>query len=305
MPVPVRGVRDEGPRRRGADAGPARGHAALAARADPHRRAGDAPPRARPEPADRGRGVIVVRPSRTSRCRRTPTRPASGWSCCRSRSRRSGTSSTSSAPKASTWPIRTRWRPSRRRSRSPSRSEDEIGPRLQDFATIGELYRAIELGLDRLAERLGEARLFLGPPEAQAVVGHFPFSSLVAVTDLASAHQAIDTIVEQGEGARGRVARGAFRAARRDPRRVPRPSGRGPVVRAVAAGARCRGSPAGGRPAGPAHHRPVHEPLRGPPERGLRGHPPAAGAVLRPHGRDRRPPPRAREGERRAHASRS
>jgi hypothetical protein len=85
----------------------------------------------------------------------------------------------------------------------PSAHEDEIGPRLQDFATIGELYRAIELGLDRLAERLGEARLFLGPPEAQAVVGHFPFSSLVAVTDLATAHQAIDTIVEQGEGARG------------------------------------------------------------------------------------------------------
>jgi hypothetical protein len=85
----------------------------------------------------------------------------------------------------------------------PVAHEDEIGPRLQDFATIGELYRAIELGLDRLAERLGEARLFLGPPEAQAVVGHFSFSSLLAVTDLASAHRAIDTIVEQGEGARG------------------------------------------------------------------------------------------------------
>ena len=85
----------------------------------------------------------------------------------------------------------------------PAARDDEIGPRLQDFATIGELYRAIELGLDRLAERLGEARLFLGPPEAQAVFGHFPFSSLVAVTDLTSAHQAIETIVEQGEGARG------------------------------------------------------------------------------------------------------
>jgi len=85
----------------------------------------------------------------------------------------------------------------------PVATESEMGPRLQDFATIGELYRAIEVGLDRLAERLGEARLFVGPPEAQAVVGHFPFPSLVAVTDLASAHQAIHTIVEQGEGARG------------------------------------------------------------------------------------------------------
>jgi len=85
----------------------------------------------------------------------------------------------------------------------PRAAEDEIGPRLQDFETIGTLYRAIELGFDRLSERLGEARLFLGPRSAQAVVGHFPLPTLAAVTDLASAHAAIDTIVEQGEGARG------------------------------------------------------------------------------------------------------
>jgi hypothetical protein len=85
----------------------------------------------------------------------------------------------------------------------PRAAEDEIGPRLQDFETIGTLYRAIELGFDRLAERLGEERLFLGPRSAQAVVGHFPLPNLAAVTNLASAHAAIDTIVEQGEGARG------------------------------------------------------------------------------------------------------
>src|SRR5256885_1433473 len=85
----------------------------------------------------------------------------------------------------------------------PRAEEDEIGPRLQDFETIGELYRAIEVGFDRLAEKLGEARLFLGPRSAQAAVGHFPLPNLAAVTDLASAHAAIDTIVEQGEGARG------------------------------------------------------------------------------------------------------
>ena len=76
-------------------------------------------------------------------------------------------------------------------------------PRLQEFDTIGELYRAIEAGLDRLAERLGEERLFLGPPAAQATEEHFRLPELVPVTDLASAHAAIDTIVEQGEGARG------------------------------------------------------------------------------------------------------
>ena len=85
----------------------------------------------------------------------------------------------------------------------PTATEDEIGPRLQDFDTISELYRAIEVGLDRLAERLGEARLFLGPPAAQATPRHFRFPELLPVTDLASAHAAIDTIVEQGEGARG------------------------------------------------------------------------------------------------------
>jgi alkylhydroperoxidase family enzyme len=86
----------------------------------------------------------------------------------------------------------------------PRADEDEIGAHLQDFSTIGELYRAIELGLDRLAERHGEARLFVGPPEAQATGAHFyGFDDLRPVMDLASARAAIETIVEQGEGARG------------------------------------------------------------------------------------------------------
>jgi hypothetical protein len=85
----------------------------------------------------------------------------------------------------------------------PPATEDEISPRLQDFDTISELYRAIELGLDRLAEQRSEARLFLGPVAAQAGPRHFRFPELVPVTDLASARAAIDTIVEQGEGARG------------------------------------------------------------------------------------------------------
>jgi len=85
----------------------------------------------------------------------------------------------------------------------PRADEDEIGPRLQDFDTIGTLYRAIEIGFDRLAAKLGEARLFLGPPAAQATPSHFRFPELQPVTNLASAHAAIDVIVEQGEGARG------------------------------------------------------------------------------------------------------
>ncbi|HET9851787.1 MAG TPA: ferritin-like protein [Candidatus Limnocylindrales bacterium] len=85
----------------------------------------------------------------------------------------------------------------------PPANDDDIAPRLQDFSTISELYRSIEAGLDRLAERLGEQRLFLGPAAAQATPSHFRFAELLPVTDLASAHAAIDVIVEQGEGARG------------------------------------------------------------------------------------------------------
>jgi hypothetical protein len=85
----------------------------------------------------------------------------------------------------------------------PQAGEDEIGPHLQDFTTIGHLYRSIEGGLVHLAEKLGEDRLFIGPPSAQATAVHFRWDELVAVTDLASAHRALETIVEQGEGARG------------------------------------------------------------------------------------------------------
>ncbi len=82
-------------------------------------------------------------------------------------------------------------------------TEDEIGPILPEFETISHLYRSIEDGLAHLVERLGEGGLFVGPPRAQATAGHFDLEELVAVTDLASARRAIDTIVEQGEGARG------------------------------------------------------------------------------------------------------
>jgi hypothetical protein len=85
----------------------------------------------------------------------------------------------------------------------PDVDEDEIGPIVADFETISHLYRSIDDGLSNLAQRLGEPRLFVGPPRAQATGEHFRFPELVAVTDLASATAAIETIVEQGEGARG------------------------------------------------------------------------------------------------------
>jgi CDGSH-type Zn-finger protein/truncated hemoglobin YjbI len=85
----------------------------------------------------------------------------------------------------------------------PLMSERDIVPQLQDFATVGHLYRSIEEGFRHLADKMGEENLFVGPPRAQAIPENFRWSELVVVTDLASAQKAIDTILEQGEGARG------------------------------------------------------------------------------------------------------
>jgi hypothetical protein len=85
----------------------------------------------------------------------------------------------------------------------PLLAEGDIVPQPQDFATIGHLYRSIEHGIDHLAEKFGERNLFVGPARAQATSDYFHWPELLPVTDLASAHRAIDTILEQGEGARG------------------------------------------------------------------------------------------------------
>jgi hypothetical protein len=79
----------------------------------------------------------------------------------------------------------------------------EVMPRLQDFSTVGHLYRGIVNGLSHLAGRLGEQGLFVGPPRAQATPEMFRWPQLVTVTGLTSAHAAIEEIIEQGEGARG------------------------------------------------------------------------------------------------------
>jgi hypothetical protein len=87
----------------------------------------------------------------------------------------------------------------------PARNADDdaIVAHAQDFATVGHLYRAIDIGFAWLTAKRGAARLFIGPPQAQATPESFRWPELTPVTDLASAHKAIDTIVEQGEGVRG------------------------------------------------------------------------------------------------------
>src|SRR6266508_1083023 len=80
----------------------------------------------------------------------------------------------------------------------------------QEWRTVGHLYRGIEAGLAYLCDRYGEDAVFIGPTRAQAVTDIFEWPELIAVTDLASVGRAIETIVEQGEGARGDWIRSHF-----------------------------------------------------------------------------------------------
>ncbi len=76
-------------------------------------------------------------------------------------------------------------------------------PHAQDYGTVGHLYRGIRHGLSVLAHHIGEERLFCGAPQSQIGQGDVSLPGIIAVTDLASAEQAIETIIEQGEGAPG------------------------------------------------------------------------------------------------------
>ncbi|MGW4404863.1 ferritin-like domain-containing protein [Nonomuraea sp. NPDC004702] len=81
-------------------------------------------------------------------------------------------------------------------------------PEDDGYETIGQFYAAIEQGLRHLCGTLGEKEVFCGDPARQVSGAHFRHTGgrLVAVTDLASALDALEEIVEQGEGtARGEV----------------------------------------------------------------------------------------------------
>ena len=74
-------------------------------------------------------------------------------------------------------------------------------PSAQDYGTVGHLYRGIRHGLAVLAHHIGERALFCGDPASQIGPGDAGLPGLSIVTDLKSAEDAIETIIEQGEGA--------------------------------------------------------------------------------------------------------
>lgn len=85
----------------------------------------------------------------------------------------------------------------------PQMSAQEIVPRSQHFNTQGDLYRSVEDGLVKLAKRIGEKRLFIGPAFHQSGEGSFSWPHLAPIVDLDGAVSALQRIVEHGEGARG------------------------------------------------------------------------------------------------------
>ncbi len=76
-------------------------------------------------------------------------------------------------------------------------------PSAQDYSTVGHLYRGIHHGLASLAHHVGEKALFVGEAASQINPAEASLPGLMVVTDLATAEKAIETIIEQGEGAPG------------------------------------------------------------------------------------------------------
>ncbi len=76
-----------------------------------------------------------------------------------------------------------------------------LTPAAMDYDTVGHLYRVVEAGLRAVAARDGEDRLFIGDPALQVGPDIVALDGLIAVTSLDTACQALETIVEQGEGA--------------------------------------------------------------------------------------------------------
>ena len=167
----------------------------------------------------------------------------------------------------------------------PHDEGDEIVPHLQEFDTIGQLYRSIQAGLEHLAEpawpratvhRAGGRPGDRGAlPLGGARRGHRPGVG-------AACHRHDRRAGRRGPG---RMARRPLRApARRSWTSTSRSSGR-PGLRTRPAGRGGQRPPAGDRRPDAAHHRSGNDPLHGPPQRHVRGPPPASLPLLRPHRR--------------------
>ena len=78
---------------------------------------------------------------------------------------------------------------------------DLLSPTKSDYPSQGHLYNSIGFALKRMTKEMGEDVLFCGKGFGQCDEQHFPLPGMTKVTGLASAQQAIEAIVVQGEGA--------------------------------------------------------------------------------------------------------
>lgn len=112
-----------------------------------------------------------------------------------------------------------------------------------DYATVGELYEAIEASCELIAAQSGEAKLFIGPRDSQLGPRDFRLPGIMTIGNLAEAKRAVEFIRHQGEGsrdeksgshyARFRAIRHEWEALKRDrPAFEPaRAAARNPVLR--------------------------------------------------------------------------
>lgn len=81
-------------------------------------------------------------------------------------------------------------------------------PEGDDYHTLGQFYEAIEEGLERLCRELGPSKVFTGKAARQVQPGTWYYGGggdVVAVHDLATARQALEEVIEQGEGFEGEI----------------------------------------------------------------------------------------------------
>ena len=78
---------------------------------------------------------------------------------------------------------------------------DRLMPHAGDYETVGDLYNSLFQVIENLCAKLGEKQLFCGNPAQQIGPLDSPLPGLVIVKDKATAFQALETIIKQGEGA--------------------------------------------------------------------------------------------------------
>ena len=88
--------------------------------------------------------------------------------------------------------------------------QTRLMPVAQDYPTVGAFYDQIRHLIDVLATKYGEEELFVGSPETQVGPRVTPLPGLMTIANLADAKLALDTIVEQGEGASSDHEEGHF-----------------------------------------------------------------------------------------------